>query len=81
MCLSNFRTHNKQYLFGSIVDGKITLNNAGEMVKKQWYYLSDRFTHIELPGFIVMPNHIHGIINIVGVPLVGTRNNKHTQTG
>ena len=75
--------HNRQCLFGEISDGVMECNAVGEMIKQQWHRLSDRFTHIELHDFCVMPNHIHGIINIVGVPLVGTltQNNEQIQTG
>ena len=38
-----------------------------------WNELSHRFSNIELVEYIIMPNHIHGIISIVGAPLVGAR--------
>ena len=38
----------------------------------KWYELPQRFSSIELIEYVIMPNHIHGIIAIVGVPLVGT---------
>jgi putative transposase len=55
----------KECLFGEINDGEMKLNEAGEMVQGVWEQLQDRFCDIELDAFIVMPNHIHGIINIV----------------
>ena len=58
-------------LFGDVVDGKMRLNQAGEMVKRVWDELPDRFPNIEMDAFVVMPNHIHGIIVVVGAPLVG----------
>jgi putative transposase len=44
------------------------LNDAGKIVKHQWQDLICRFDNIKLHEFIVMPNHFHGIVEIVGVP-------------
>lgn len=64
-------TQNKEYLFGNVMHGEMILNEAGEMVKGVWHELPDRFSEIHIDEFIIMPNHIHGIISIVGAPLVG----------
>ncbi len=66
-------TQNRESCFGKIIDGRILLNNVGQMVDKQWQELKNRFFNIELDEYILMPNHIHGIIFIVGAPLVGAR--------
>ena len=77
-------TQNKEYLFGEIVDGKIILNSAGLMVEKIYKELSIYFKNINLEEYVIMPNHFHCIIEIVdmvGVPLVGTQisgNNRAT---
>jgi len=68
-------------LFGEIEDCEMALNDAGKMINKQWVELTHRFDRIELHEFIVMPNHFHGIIEIVGVPLVGTRFSGSTNNG
>jgi REP element-mobilizing transposase RayT len=57
---------NHQCIFGEILDGKIRLNKLGEIIQEQWLMLPDRYEEIELDNFIIMPNHIHGIIIIVG---------------
>ncbi|QPK65669.1 transposase [Methylomonas sp. LL1] len=65
-------TQNRLCLFGEITDGKIILNDAGKMVHEQWTILRNRFHSIELHEYIVMPNHFHGIVElIVEAPLVG----------
>ncbi|MFC6190489.1 hypothetical protein ACFP1I_02715 [Dyadobacter subterraneus] len=46
------------------------LNEAGKMIEKEWLSLSDRFIDIRLHEFIMMPNHFHGIVEIVGATLV-----------
>lgn len=69
---------NRACLLGNIVAGQMQLNDAGRMVKQSWIDLPNRFPHIALDKFIVMPNHFHGIISLhnpVGAPLVGTLDN------
>ncbi len=54
-------TRNMRCLFGEIIDGTMHLNNFGEITQSIWRQLPDSF-HVELDEFIVMPNHIHGMI-------------------
>lgn len=51
-------------LFGEVVDGAVVLTEAGTMVRTAWENLSARFPEIALDAFVVMPNHLHGIIVI-----------------
>jgi len=53
---------NRECLFGEIANGQLSLNGAGRMIQTAWDDLPVRFHHIELDEFIVMPNHIHGIV-------------------
>ena len=63
-------TQNRQKRFGGIVDEYMQLNQSGKIVTEQWNDLPNRFPIVALDQFIVMPNHIHGIIQItVGAPL------------
>jgi len=55
---------NRECLLGDIVDGETRLNDAGKMVKRCWGEIPTHFPHVELDEFIVMPNHMHGIIVI-----------------
>jgi REP element-mobilizing transposase RayT len=57
-------TRNREYLFGAVVDGEMRLNNVGRVVQTVWGGLSDRFPTIELDAFVVMPNHVHGILGV-----------------
>ena len=50
--------------FGDIENQKMILNSFGEIVKKQWFWLAEQYPYTELHAFVVMPNHIHGIIEI-----------------
>ena len=65
-------------LFGGIVDGAMILNDAGKMVINEWLKLKKRFKNIELQEYVVMPNHFHGIVEIVGATLVVAQNNATT---
>ena len=58
-------TQNSLHLFVKITNDEMILNDAGMMIEKWWYELKNRFPNIELDEFIVMPNHFHGIIQII----------------
>lgn len=66
-------TQNRVNLFGKIVDGKMVLNNAGLMIKKIFNELESYFENTNLNEYVIMPNHFHCIIEIVGVPFMGTQ--------
>lgn len=61
--------HGRECLFGEVADGVVALNEAGRMVEDVWNELSLRFPQVAVDEFVVMPNHFHGIISIVGAPL------------
>jgi len=63
-------TKNRIDLFGEIKNGKMILNDAGRIAKKYWLEIPDHFPNTKLHSFIIMPNHIHGIIEIT----VGAKN-------
>ncbi len=50
----------------------MTPNNYGQIVEKQWHWLGKQYPYIVLHAFVVMPNHIHGIIEINRSVVVGT---------
>jgi putative transposase len=57
-------TRNRRCLFGDIADGKMQLNDAGRMVLQCWQNIPGHFPHVALDAFVVMPNHLHGIMVI-----------------
>jgi REP element-mobilizing transposase RayT len=59
-------TKNRQCVFGEIIEGQMVLNDAGWMVQRVWDEIPGNYPGIETDVFIVMPDHIHGIIIIVG---------------
>lgn len=57
-------TDNRKKLFGEIRNNVMIKNNAGKNVEQGWTDLPIHYPNIELDEFIVMPNHVHGIIII-----------------
>jgi len=62
-------TQDRACLFGDVVNGKIVSNDVGRMIEKWWLKLKHKFPTVQTDQFVVMPNHIHGIITIVGADL------------
>ncbi|MBU1132275.1 hypothetical protein KKC32_03470 [Patescibacteria group bacterium] len=58
-------TKNKEELFGNVKNEKMILNEYGRIAKKCWREIPRHFPAVELDEFVVMPNHVHGIIEIV----------------
>mgnify|MGYP005838815435 CR=1 FL=1 len=59
-------------IFGKIISGKMQINDWGQIVMHCWQQIPDHFCHTNLDAFVVMPNHIHGILHITNFP-VGAR--------
>ena len=86
---------NRECFFGEIVGATLVVaqnddenrpemivNDAGQMIETEWLNLKNRFSNIELHEFITMPNHFHGILEIVPVraTLVVAQNDVVAQT-
>jgi REP element-mobilizing transposase RayT len=54
----------RNYLFGEIVDKEMQLNEFGSIADECWRAIPEHFPDVELGTYIVMPNHVHGIIVI-----------------
>ena len=61
-------TQNREHLFGTISNGQMALNPMGEIAHTEWFKTASMRPNIRLHEFIVMPNHIHGIIEIIPTP-------------
>jgi len=64
-------THNRVCVFGDIVDREMRLNDAVKTVQICWNAIPDHFPQVELDAFVVMPNHVHGILSIIDSQPVG----------
>ncbi|MEB3883672.1 transposase [Lyngbya sp. CCY1209] len=58
-------SYKKQCIFGDIKVGKICLNYIGTIVREEWLKSAQMRQEVELDEWIIMPNHIHGIVVIV----------------
>jgi REP element-mobilizing transposase RayT len=54
----------KQEYFGNISDSEMVLNEFGQIVQEVWNEMPHHFSEVTLDAFVVMPNHVHGIIVI-----------------
>jgi len=63
---------NRTHYFGYIQHQRMHLNDAGIMVSDEWEQIPNRFSNTKLHEFVVMPNHFHAIIEIVGTPVGAT---------
>ena len=56
----------KRPVFGSISGESIVLSPEGEIVRSEWIALPERFSRLVLDEFVIMPNHLHGVLAFVG---------------
>ena len=60
-------------LFGDVSSDEMRLNDGGELIRRAWQELPNRFPAVAIDEFVVMPNHISGILIInetVGAPRI-----------
>jgi putative transposase len=53
-------------LFGNVLHGEMVLNEFGTIVRDEWLKTAEIRDNIEMDDFVVMPNHVHGILFITG---------------
>ena len=63
-------TYNRLLVFGRVVNGKMAANRLGAVVEDCWAKLPDHYDNVALDVFILMPNHVHGVIIIQDGPTV-----------
>ena len=61
-------THNREHTFGEIVRDDMALSAIGEIALQCWIDIPNHFPHLKLGVYQVMPNHIHGILNVETLP-------------
>lgn len=54
-------------IFGEIYNGEMNLNDLGNIAKSCWIQIPDHFPNAILHEFIIMPNHVHGIIELINL--------------
>ncbi len=66
-------TKNREHYFGEIANGQMILSEIGLLANKYWNEIPEHFPFVILDAFVVMPNHVHGII-------IMNKNDDHVQT-
>ncbi len=59
-------TQGRVCLLGEVADGAMVLNDAGHMIQAVWDQIPSHYQGVQTDAFVVMPNHIHGIVILVG---------------
>jgi putative transposase len=59
-------TQKRECLLGDVLDGQLKLNGAGKQIQSIWDQIPAHYPGVETDVFVVMPNHVHGIIVLVG---------------
>lgn len=57
-------TQARECLFGEVIEGEAVLTPFGEMMRACWAEIPEHFPTVQLDTFVVMPNHLHGIVRI-----------------
>lgn len=57
-------THDRQCFFGSVANHQMILSPMGQLAHQIWMEIPVHFPFVRLGAFVVMPNHVHGIIII-----------------
>ena len=52
----------REFLFGVVENGDVRLNRAGRIAQEEWLRSAEMRPRVRLDAFVIMPNHIHGII-------------------
>ena len=63
-------THERGHIFGHIADGVMVPNTMGELAQRCWDAIPEHMPHVDIDAFVVMPNHVHGIV-VIRERLVG----------
>jgi putative transposase len=70
-------TYQRECLFGEIIAGKMELSEVGRVVAEEWQMSSQIRQEIELDVWVIMPNHIHGIVLISNVDVGANGGSPH----
>jgi REP element-mobilizing transposase RayT len=61
----------KRCLLGEVVNGEMLVNEYGRVVWEEWCQSAEIRREVQLDEFVVMPNHVHGVVEIIEPPSVG----------
>ena len=69
--------YNRECLFGNVVNGEMVFNEYGTIACNEWFNTPNIRKNVELDVFVIMPNHMHGIIILNGVTGRGELHSPH----
>lgn len=61
-------TQNRECVLGEIVDNRINCSAAGQIAHDFWAQVAAHFSQVDIPSFVIMPNHVHAMIVIIDIP-------------
>lgn len=59
-------TYERACVLGEITDGAMLLSDLGEIAKQCWNEIPGHFENVELDEYVIVPNHVHGVIILRG---------------
>jgi len=62
---ATINTHHGTHRFGTIINGRMVLNPIGKIAEEEWRKSGTLRANIELDEFVIMPNHVHGLVRIL----------------
>ncbi len=69
-------THGKECLFGEVIGSEMEVNEIGQKVQAVWDGLPVHYPHVATDAFVVMPNHVHGVV-VIGAGLKPAPTKRH----
>lgn len=76
-------THHRKCFFGSLRNDEVFLSDIGRIVEGAWREIPTHFPHVTVDEYVIKPNHIHGIVNMlqadVGAPYMAPLRSNHSQ--
>ncbi len=63
-------SHKRMNIFGQINNGEIILNRVGQIIQQTWLDIPKHFPNASCDIYVIMPNHIHGIIELIDDPYI-----------
>jgi len=73
-------TFQREALFGDVIDGQMQLNRIGQIITSLWQAIPHHFLNVELDKFVLMPNHLHGIVIIAKQEVQANSTKKRTSS-
>lgn len=72
-------TKNRECWFGDVIDGEMVLNEIGKIANDCWLEIPKHFPFVKLENYVIMPNHVHGIV-VIDKPDDGRNDERNVET-